>query len=197
MEDEAMSVNPLGSTDLPGLVEHLKPIAEDARKSFGALSAQQLNWKQGADEWSIAQCFDHLIVTNEFFFPLLEKIESGERKSGLWERLSPLSGLFGKMVVKSVESKGGRKFKAPAKLLPSSSRVEGRVIERFAEHQAQLSKRMTATKGLDLSKIVITSPIAGFVTYNLLDAFRIIVAHERRHFAQAERVLKSDAFPRS
>jgi hypothetical protein len=189
-------MNSVGSTDLKGLVEQLRPIARDARETFGGLSPAQLNWKPGAKEWSVAQCFDHLIVTNESFFPVIEKIMSGERKSGFWERVSPLSGLFGRLVFKSVASQGGRKFKAPANLLPSSSDVDGRVIEKFAEHQDELEKRMLATKDLDLSRIVVTSPVARFVTYNLLDGYRIVVAHERRHFAQARRVTESDAFPR-
>ncbi len=191
-----MSMNPVGSADLQGLVEQLRPIAGDARETFGGLSPAQLNWKPDAGQWSVAQCFDHLIVTNEFFFPLLEKITSGERKSSLWERVSPLSGVFGRLVVKSVASDGGRKFKAPAKLLPSSSEVDGRVIERFAEHQGELERRMLATKYLDLSRIFITSPVARFVTYSLLDGYRIVVAHERRHFEQARRVTESEAFPR-
>jgi hypothetical protein len=192
-----MSEDSVGSTDLKGLVGQLGPIADEARETFGGLSAAQLNWKPGAGEWSVAQCFDHLIVTNESFFPLLEKIASGEHRGGLWERLSPFSGFFGRMVLKSVASKGGRKFKAPAKLLPSSSEVDGRVIERFAEHQGELANRILATKDLDLGRIVVTSPVSGFVTYSLLDAYRVVVAHERRHFEQARRVKESEAFPRS
>jgi hypothetical protein len=191
-----MSDRQAGSSDLKGLVGQLKPLADEARETFGALSAAQLNWKPSAGVWSVAQCFEHLIVTNEFFFPLLEKITRGEHRGGLWERLSPFSGFFGKMVIKSVASRGGRKFKAPAKFLPSSSEVDGRVIERFAEHQDELAGRMLATKDLDLGRIVITSPISGFVTYNLLDAYRVVVAHERRHFEQARGVLESGAFPR-
>ncbi|MCA1635503.1 MAG: DinB family protein [Acidobacteria bacterium] len=192
-----MIKNSVGSTDLPGLVGQLGPIAEEARAAFGGLSAGQLNWKPSPVQWSVAQCFDHLIVTNEFYFPLLEKIRNGERKSGLWERLTPLSGFFGWVVIKSVESEKGLKVKAPAKLLPSSSGTDERVIERFVEHQGELAKRISATKDLDLSGIVVTSPISGFVTFNLLDAYRIVVAHERRHFEQARRVKESDAFPRA
>jgi hypothetical protein len=44
--------------------------------------------------------------------------------------------------------------------------------------------------------IIITSPFASVMVYILLDAFRLIVAHERRHFAQAQRVMEADGFPR-
>ena len=47
----------------------LRTISDDARASFGSLSGEQLNWKPAADSWSVAQCLDHLIRTNEQFYP--------------------------------------------------------------------------------------------------------------------------------
>jgi hypothetical protein len=48
-----------------------------------------------------------------------------------------------------------------------------------------------------LKKIIITSPVASFVTYSLLDGYKIIVAHEQRHFAQAKRVMQLSEFPKN
>ena len=56
---------------------------------------------------------------------------------------------------------------------------------------------MKASRALDLDGAVITSPVVGFVTYSLMDACRIIVAHEQNHFVQAMRVLESPGFPAS
>ncbi|HYH86039.1 MAG TPA: DinB family protein [Pyrinomonadaceae bacterium] len=179
------------------LIEQLGSITEDARKVFGALTPAQLNWKPSAEEWSVGQCFDHLIVTNRGFFPLLEQVGRGERRNGAWENWSPFTGLFGKFVARSLEQEGGRKFKAPKKLEPSSSDIDGGIINRFAEHQSELSELLKATAGRDLEKVVVTSPISGFVTYRLPDACRIVVAHERRHFAQARRVTEAVGFPSS
>jgi hypothetical protein len=181
---------------LDGQLEELKAIADDARKTFGGLSAAQINWKPGAEQWSVGQCFEHLIKTNRSFFPTLEQIARGERKSRAWERLSPLSGFFGRVVLKSVGPESARKFKAPRGFLPSASDVDAAVVEQFAAHQGELAELMEATANLDLKKTIVTSPISGFVTYSLLDAFRIVVMHERRHFAQARRVTESEAFPR-
>ena len=51
------------------------------------------------------------------------------------------------------------------------------------------------TEHLDLEKIVITSPAAGVVIYSLMDAYRLIVVHEQRHFQQAKRVTEETGFP--
>jgi len=56
---------------------------------------------------------------------------------------------------------------------------------------------MKATEHLDLEKIVITSPVAGVVVYSLMDAYRLIVVHEQRHFQQAKRVTEEPSFPAS
>jgi hypothetical protein len=54
---------------------------------------------------------------------------------------------------------------------------------------------MRATAELPIEKIIITSVVSPFVTYTLLDAYRILVAHERRHLEQAERVMRAPGFP--
>ena len=54
---------------------------------------------------------------------------------------------------------------------------------------------MKATEHLDLEKIVITSPVADAVIYSLMDAYRLIVVHEQRHFQQAKRVTEETGFP--
>lgn len=173
----------------------LEAIGRDAAEVFGPLSAAQLNWKPSAEQWSVGQCFEHLIKTNEGFFRTLEAVARGERRGRLWERISPLSGFFGKVVMRGLTSP--RKFNAPKGIRPSASGVDSRVVARFVEQQGELGRQMRAAGGLDLRRTVITSPISGFVTYSLGDACRIVVAHERRHFEQARRVTQVPGFPSS
>jgi hypothetical protein len=52
-----------------------------------------------------------------------------------------------------------------------------------------------STSHLDLERIVITSPALSIVTYSLMDAYRVIVVHEKRHVLQAKRVMEEPAFP--
>jgi hypothetical protein len=183
--------------ELSELVGQLEAITADAREVFGGLDERQVNWKPSAESWSVGQCFDHLVKTNASFFAALERIARGERKESLLERWSPLSGFFGRLLLRSLEPGSGRKFKAPTKLRPESSDVDAGIVNAFAEQQARLTELMRATARLDLRKTVVTSPVASFVTYNLLDAYRIVVTHERRHFEQARRVTEADGFPKT
>jgi len=54
---------------------------------------------------------------------------------------------------------------------------------------------MKATEHLDLERIIISSPVTSVVTYSLMDAYRVIVVHEHRHFQQAKRVTEESGFP--
>jgi hypothetical protein len=182
-------------SEVEGLVEELQAVAEDARKVFGGLSPAQLNWKPSAERWSVGQCFDHLIVTNRSFFPAMERVAAGTFKSDLWARVSPFSGFFGRYILGALDPSQGKKIKAPRAFLPASSDVDAEVIGRFVGNLSEVSARMRATEGVDLSRIVVTSPAVAFVTYSLRDVYRIFVAHARSHFEQARRVTRTEGFP--
>lgn len=177
------------------IISELEEISENARKTFGRLSAEQLNWKQSAEVWSVGQCFEHLIKINSAYFPELETIIKGERKQKFWENYSPFSGFFGNLMYKSLNPKAERKLKAPKIGQPSASDISATIIEDFTNHQAELSDKMKQTEKFDPKKIILTSPFFKVITYSLYDGYRVIVTHERRHFEQAERVMKSDGFP--
>ena len=170
-------------------------VADETKRVFGSLSAEQLNWKPSAERWSVAQCFDHLITTNIGYLPIVDDVLQGRKKSSVWQKLPVLPGFVGKMLIKSLDPSSTRKIKAPKKFQPAQSDVPATIIEVFVAQQSQVIEKMKATANLDLERIVITSPVASFVTYSLMDAYRIIVVHERRHFQQAQRVTEESGFP--
>ena len=179
------------------IISEIEKISEDARKTFGSLSAEQINWKFSAESWSVGQCFEHLIKINSAYFPELETIIKGDRKQTFWENYSPLSGIWGNLLFKSLSPKAARKLKAPKSAQPATSDIRATIIEDFVQHQAKLADKIRQTENLDTKKIILTSPFAKVVTYSLFDGYRIIVTHERRHFAQAERVTQAENFPYS
>ena len=180
---------------LGSLIESARTIANDARSSFGGLSAAQLNWKPSAERWSIGQCFDHLINSNKGYLPIIESVKGGTKKTRVLERLPVLPGLAGKLLIKSLDPASARKLKAPKNFEPAQSNISAHVIDDFVAQQDKIIEGMKATGHLALERIVITSPAVSFVTYSLLDAYRIIVVHEQRHFQQAKRVAAEPAFP--
>jgi len=100
-----------------------------------------------------------------------------------------------KLLTKAVAPESTRKLKAPKVFHPSSSRIDGAIIRRFIDQQNQIIRYMKATEDLDLEKIIISSPVTKVITYSLMDAYRIIITHEKRHLLQAMRVSEMDGFP--
>ena len=176
-------------------VTDLEQIAADAEQAFGALSAVQLNWKPAPKSWSVAQCLDHLIQTHQLYLPLFDRLATGEASPSLWERVSPFSGFFGRMLIRTVDPATRKKVKTFGKAQPAASDFDGRIVERFVAHQAELAAHVEMLPSdLDLDTII-TSPLLGLVTYSLDDCLDILVFHCRRHLDQARRVMEADGFP--
>ncbi len=182
--------------DFLALIAEADLVVQDAKQKFGMLSFTQLNWKPGPEQWGVGECFEHLIMTNLPYFPIFEKIAKGEKQSTLWERMPFLPGFFGRVLINAVSPNASGKHKTSKRFQPGASQIDKDIINRFAEHQAQLIRHMKPTQHLELNQIIITSPAMALITYNLLDAYRILIAHERRHLQQAERVVGLTGFPK-
>jgi hypothetical protein len=136
-----------------------------------------------------------LITSNKGYFPIVDSVRAGQKKMRFLERVPLLPAVWSKALISSLDPQTGRKLKSPAAFQPSSSDLPGSIINDFVSNQSRVVDAIGSVKDLNIGTIVITSPAASFVTYTLLDAFRIIVVHEKRHFQQAMRVKANANFP--
>jgi uncharacterized damage-inducible protein DinB len=177
--------------------QELQAVGDESKAAFGSLSPEQLNWKSNEKSWSVAQCLDHLVVTHSLYFPLFEKLAAGDVKPTFWERVSPLSGFFGRFLIKNLDPANLKPMKTTSKAYPSSSTIDGDIVERFVEHQQKIIEALKQLpSSIDPGRTIITSPLMGLVTYSLDDTFTILVHHCRRHLGQAKRVTETAGFPR-
>lgn len=177
------------------LFSDLQKISEDFQTNFGSFSADQINWKPAAESWSVGQCVEHLIKTNEMYYPVLDQIANGTKQSSFLEKWSPMSGFFGSFLIKSLKS-DAKKFKAPIKSIIPPSDIDPHIIEIFAAHQTEVIEKIRSTENVDWKKTKVTSPIMAIATYSLEDAFIIMIEHDKRHIRQAKRVMETEGFPK-
>src|SRR5262249_26188785 len=119
------------SLTMSQVIEEGESIMADVQKLFSQLNAEQINWKPGADQWSVGQCLDHLIAANCEMFSVLDKIIRGEKNPNLWERMPALPGLFGKIMVKLVSPGSTQKLKAPGTARPSTSSIDPGIVKKI------------------------------------------------------------------
>lgn len=152
---------------------------------FKELTEEQLNRKPAADKWSIGQLLDHIIVTNEQYFPILERVISGTHKNPFLSRFRYIPDFFGKTILKSVEPETQTKLQTVKKFRPASHVFTLNKIEELKNHQNTLIDFAKASDALDHREVIVTSPVASYIVYSLENTFRIILSHELRHINQA------------
>jgi uncharacterized damage-inducible protein DinB len=181
------------ANDVDGVISEFESVTADVQNTFGGLSAEQLNWKPAAESWSVGQCLDHLVKSNEEFYPELDALAAGTRKNTFWQNWSPLSGIAGAFLVKTLK-KDSQKVKTNQKMTPPSE-IPADIVDKFAVHQAEFTEKIRSTADADWRKTVLTSPFVKIMTYRMDVGLEALIEHEERHVRQAKRVLAMDGFP--
>ena len=171
-------------------------ISNDARQLVAGLSEAQLNWKPAPDQWSIAQCLDHLTLAEEKFEPYFTAAIARGRER--W----PVSGAvpyrptrLGGWLSRQVAPEATRKVSAPRVFQPSEASEIHDALDRFLKQQEGFLRFVREAEGLDYNKTRLRSPVTPLMRYSLADAFVITAVHCRRHLAQARRVREAPGFP--
>lgn len=174
----------------------LEKISNNAKQVFGGLSPEQLNWKPNPKSWSIGQCFEHLIVTNNLYFPAIQNVIDGIHRNNFFSKIPFSTNLISALMKNSLKPEQARKMKTFKVFEPSASGVSPNIIEDFVENNRKLVEMFEACKDLEIHKIKIPEPLSPALNLRLDDAFEILLMHEKRHFLQAERVKKLESFPK-
>src|SRR6187549_957351 len=105
------------------LIDQISKISHEATEKFSGLSESQLNWKPEPAKWSIAQCLDHLIVSNKTYYPSFEKLISHSYRLSFLQKLNPFKKMLGPIMVRTMGKGSKRAFKAPKIFEPASSNI--------------------------------------------------------------------------
>lgn len=140
-------------------------------------------------KWSAAECLSHLSISSEAFVPVLQAAIDDARKRGVVSKRRPKMDVLGRILRWFLEPPVRQRTKTAAPFVPRSVRAKTEAFGEFANLQSKLGELIAAARGLDLRKIKIVSPFDRRVKYNVFSAFRILVAHQRRHLWQAEQAV--------
>lgn len=185
----------------------LAPEIEEFRRSFERLSADadalvapltddQFAWQPAPGAWSVGECLDHLNATARNYLPVMDEGIAEAIRRGLYSAGPYTYNWAGRMLVYLVEPTTKIRAKAPGPFLPAAGRPRQEVLAAFRAYQVQYVDRLRQANGLDLARARVCSPVARWLRIPLGSSFAVMVAHERRHLAQARRVIEAPGFPR-
>lgn len=157
--------------------------------NFSNLSDDQFNWKPSLHIWSVAECLEHLIISNSAYFEVFTKIAEGSYNMSFKERFSPLTFFWGIIMKDAMKEQVNRKMITHKTLNPIKSNFTSEQLESYIENCSKLLNHISSCRKVNLDKTIITSPTLKFVTYNLRDVFTFLMTHQHRHINQAIRVI--------
>ena len=167
-------------------------MAEELTKD---LTNEQFNWKPSPKKWSIAECFEHLIVTGNKMSPIIAKAVEKGRKKGKTGEPPFYAGSIGTWFLKGSGIKG-KPLPAPGVYKPVHSELDlKRTLQELETLQQEFIGLIEDSDGLDLSKIRARSAITPFMRLNVATWFQSMPGHQFRHFNQMRRVMQTDGFP--
>lgn len=172
------------------LIERTRLNISQAEK-FNSLSIEKLNWRIEQDSWSILECIEHLNLYGDFYIPE-SKYRIERSKTPSTENFK--SGILGNYFAKSMLPKEKlNKMRTFQDKNPMGSDLDKRTITRFIHQQEQLVNLLHKSTAIDLNKTKTAISISKWVKLKLGDTFRVIIYHNQRHVAQANKILEEQS----
>lgn len=179
--------------DIENLRDQVNAAEREARLLVENLAEEQGCWRAEADSWSVAQCLDHLAITNQVYLSAMKEPAIRARATGRLRRRPALPGLVGQWFATKMEPpvKALFKMKAMRNIKPGTSPSLADALARFLTSQDEIRDYLCTNADLDLAGIRFPNPLVPGVRFSLATGLHVITAHERRHMWQAWRVRRA------
>lgn len=180
----------LTETDRTALVTELQGSQQAVVETVKDLSPEQLAFKPGPDRWSVAECLEHISVTEVALFGYITGRVLTTPAAADADRQKAAGKDEGVMTLVTNRT---AKFRAPAEIRPSGRyATRDAALAAFADGRAKTLDYVKTTQD-DLRAHVLKGAAGE------MDGYQWIVylsGHTRRHLAQIKEVMASPGFPR-
>jgi hypothetical protein len=169
------------------LEAQFREISERASALLGGMDPSKISLRPKPQSWSVAECFAHLNLSADPYFPIWERELAQARQQNRTEKKTYRLDFWGRMLVWTIEPPPKFRFPAPRNFQPVSVGTTETILPAFMERQRRILQAIGEAPGLAVDKIKITSPFDSRVRYSIWSSFCLTASHERRHLLQAER----------
>ena len=177
-------------SDITDLYEQLDAAERDARSLVETLTEEQGSWRADVHSWSVAQCLDHLAITNNVYLGAMKEPAMRARAEGRLRRRPAVPGFVGRWFAAKMEPpvKPWSKMKAMKNIKPSAAPTLHDAFARFLESQNEIRTYVRDNADLDVARIRFPNPLVRGIRFSLATGLHVITAHQRRHLWQAWRI---------
>jgi len=171
------------------LIEELKESKSSVQNSVKGLTDEQLNFKAGAENWSIKECLQHIALAENNLWNIadatLKKTSNPEKKTDIQVKDEDVLSLL---------TKRDKKLEAPESFKPGKAdwKTTEETLDAFKDKRTSLIK-YAKTSTADMRNYVLQMPIGSIDAYQML---LYISAHSKRHTLQIEEIKANPAFPK-
>lgn len=170
-------------------IKYLTETKKDFLKAVKGLSEAQLNFKTAPERWSIAECIEHIALTETALFQMsqgaLKKPAEPAKRSEI--------KVNEEQIIAKITNRSGKaqapEFLQPTKKFPSTDAA----IKNFTEQRDKIIMYLKSTQN-ELKTHFGAHPVTGTI-----DAYQVLIllsAHCKRHTLQIEEVKADANFPK-
>lgn len=179
---------------LDGYLRQLQAAAREAEELVTGLSEAQAAWSPAPGRWSVAQCLDHLALTDRQYLQAMEAAAAGAAPARGASRGEVRFNWFERWFLSTLEPPPRLRMPAPREIQPPASRPLAQVLADFRQAHREVEEFLPRLQGLDLQRLKMRSPFAP-IRLRVAAACVLIATHERRHLWQARQVTLAPGFP--
>lgn len=187
----AFTVRGQGMTDdeRTALVKQLEDTKANLLKEVNGLSDAQMKFKPGPERWSVADCLEHIAMSEKGLFEMQQNAMKQPANPDKRKDIKVKDEDLAKMIADR-----SKKFKAPEQLQPKGAfGTPAAAIQAFTEQRDKTIDYVKNTSD-DLRNHVADMP-----TGSAMDAYQILILlanHSGRHTKQIEEVKADPGFPK-
>ncbi len=178
----------IAKDDKQVLLDYFKETNKNLLQNVKGLSSEQLEFKAAPDKWSVAQCLEHIVLTEGYIFDMVEKLMEEPANPERREEIK----ITADDLIKGMTDRS-QKAQAPEEIQPSDKYTNAKeALQALEEQRAKIKKYIKSNAVEDMRNHVTDSP------FGPIDAYQFtlfIAAHSARHTLQIEEIKADPGFP--
>jgi len=171
--------------DIAGCLKAAAAIETELRELATSMTEAQFHAPPRGGGWSVGYCIEHLVLTGRAFLP---KWDAALHEAGKNQRNGEAAFSYvwwQRGILRCAENPERLKLKTAPSFVPYSRYSIEETIGRFFGMHQELLRRVAGSRGLDVKRASVQSPLVSWLSCALGFSFDLALAHERRHLCQA------------